>query len=187
MDNKERILEATMKVFNKKGLKFTMDDIAEELSMSKKTIYTVFDNKEAMFFCMVDYCFDKIKEQKNKVLSDDTLTTVEKLRGVLKVLPECYRDIDLSNLYQLKDKYPATYLKVEEQLESGWEGVIRLMEQGMCENVIRPINPHIVKTMMEATIEQFFQRDVLVINGISYNEALEEVVDILVDGILVND
>ena len=45
MDNKERILEATMKVFNKKGLKFTMDDIAEELSMSKKTIYTVFDNK----------------------------------------------------------------------------------------------------------------------------------------------
>ena len=179
MDNKERILEATMKVFNKKGLKFTMDDIAEELSMSKKTIYTVFDNKEAMFFC--------IKEQKNKVLSDDTLTTVDKLRGVLKVLPECYRDIDLSNLYQLKDKYPATYLKVEEQLESGWEGVIRLMEQGMRENVIRPINPHIVKTMMEATIGQFFQRDVLIINGISYNEALEEVVDILVDGILVND
>ena len=37
------------------------------------------------------------------------------------------QDIDLSNLYQLKDKYPATYLKVEEQLESGWEGVIRLM------------------------------------------------------------
>ena len=57
----------------------------------------------------------------------------------------------------------------------------------MRENVIRPINPHIVKTMMEATIEQFFQRDVLIINGISYNEALEEVVDILVDGILVND
>ena len=187
MDNKERILEATIKVFNEKGLKFTMDDIAEELSMSKKTIYTVFDNKEAMFFCMVDYSFDKIKEQKNKVLSDDTLTTVEKLRGVLKVLPESYKDIDLSNLYQLKDKYPTTYLKVEEQLESGWEGVIRLMEQGMRENVIRPINPHIVKTMMEATIEQFFQRDVLVINGISYNEALEEVVDILVDGILVND
>ena len=106
---------------------------------------------------------------------------------MLKVLPECYRDIDLSNLYQLKDKYPATYLKVEEQLESGWEGVIRLMEQGMRENVIRQINPHIVKTMMEATIEQFFQRDVLVINGISYNEALEEVVDILVDGILVNN
>ena len=29
---KEKILEATIKVFNKKGLKFTMDDIAKELS-----------------------------------------------------------------------------------------------------------------------------------------------------------
>ena len=50
MDNKTKILEATIKVFNKKGLKFTMDDIASELSMSKKTIYTVFKDKETMFY-----------------------------------------------------------------------------------------------------------------------------------------
>lgn len=37
--------------------------------------------------------------------------------------------------------------------------------------------------MLEATIEQFFQRDVLITNQISYNDALEEVVNILVDGI----
>ena len=46
MNNKEKILEATIKVFNRKGLKFTMDDIASELSMSKKTIYTVLREKE---------------------------------------------------------------------------------------------------------------------------------------------
>lgn len=32
-------------------------------------------------------------------------------------------------------------------------------------------------------VEQFFQRDILITNQISYNEALEEVVNILVDGI----
>ena len=53
MDNKEKILEATIKVFNRKGLKFTMDDIASELSMSKKTIYTVFRDKESLFYQMV--------------------------------------------------------------------------------------------------------------------------------------
>ena len=53
MENKEKILEATIKVFNKKGMKFTMDDIAAELSMSKKTIYTVFRDKESMFLQMV--------------------------------------------------------------------------------------------------------------------------------------
>ena len=57
---REDILEATIKVFNRKGLKFTMDDIETELSISKKTIYKAFDDKESMFLCMVDYCFDKI-------------------------------------------------------------------------------------------------------------------------------
>ena len=51
MELKEKILETTIKVFNKKGVKLTMDDIANELSMSKKTIYTVFKDKEEMCFC----------------------------------------------------------------------------------------------------------------------------------------
>ena len=42
MELRENILENTLKVFNQKGLKFTMDDIAREMSISKKTIYTVF-------------------------------------------------------------------------------------------------------------------------------------------------
>ena len=41
--------------------------------------------------------------------------------------------------------------------------------------------------MFEATLEQFFQRDVLVENGITYNRALEEVVNILIDGIVIRE
>ena len=39
---KDDILEATIQAFQKKGLKFTMDDLASLLGISKKTIYTVF-------------------------------------------------------------------------------------------------------------------------------------------------
>lgn len=184
MDNKEKILEATIKVFNRKGLKFTMDDIASELSMSKKTIYTVFRDKESMFFAMVDYCFDKIKESENEILSDDSLSTVEKIRGVLAVLPSGYKDVDFRQLYTLKDKYPNTYSRVEERLETGWEKTIALINQGIEEGSIRPINVNLLKSMLEATIEQFFQRDILIRNQINYAEALEEVVNILVDGIV---
>ncbi len=185
MDNKERILEATISVFNRKGLKFTMDDIASELSMSKKTIYTVFRDKESLFFSMVDYCFGKIAEKKNAVLQDDSLSTVEKLKNVLSVLPDGYKDIDIARLYLLKDKYPKTYIKVQERLEAGWEGVIDLIEQGIKEGTIKPIKPFILKSMMEATIEHFFQRDTLVANEVSYDQALEEMVEIFINGIAV--
>ena len=184
MDNKEKILEATIKVFNRKGLKFTMDDIASELSMSKMTIYTVFRDKESMFFAMVYYCFDKIKESENEILSDDSLSTVEKIRGVLAVLPSGYKDVDFRQLYTLKDKYPNTYSRVEERLETGWEKTIALINQGIEDGSIRPVNVNLLKSMLEATIEQFFQRDILIRNQISYAEALEEVVNILVDGIV---
>ncbi len=184
-ETRERILEATIKVFNRKGLKFTMDDIATELGISKKTIYAVFKDKESMFFSMVDYCFDKINEHKEMTLQDESLSTVDRIRAVLAMLPDGYRNVDFGKLYVLKDKYPKIYAKVEERLESGWEGILTLINKGIEEGSIRPVNVYILKTMMEATLEQFFQRDVLVKNEISYNDALNEVVNILIDGIVI--
>lgn len=189
MEEKEKlrvtILEGTIQAFNRKGLKFTMDDIAGQLGMSKKTIYTVFRDKETMFFAMVDYMFDSIKESERQVLRDEGLTTVKKIRRVLGVLPEGYKDIDFRQLYLLRDKYPKIYKRVEERLESGWETIIGLMEQGMEEGVIKRVDIPIVKLMLEAAIEQFFQRDILIRNQISYAQALDEVVEILVNGIAV--
>lgn len=184
MENKEKILKATIRVFNQKGLKFTMDDIAADLSMSKKTIYTIFPDKETLFYQTVDYCFDRIKESEAEVVHNQNLNTVEKIRAILGVLPESYSDVNFGQLYPLKDKYPNIYRKVEERLETGWEATIDLLLQGMEEGVIRPINVIVFKTMMEATLEQFFRRDVLAANQISYQDALNEVVNILVNGIV---
>ena len=179
------ILEATIQKKKKKGLKFTMDDLASLLGISKKTIYTVFPDKNSLVLEMVDYCFSSIKESEQKVLQDLSLDTVGKIRAILGVLPEGYRELDLRQLYQLKERYPEVYEKVKSRLETGWESTISLLEQGITERKIRNIQIPILKTMMEATLEQFFQSDVLVQNGISYHEALDEVVSILIDGITI--
>lgn len=182
MELKNKILEQTLQIFNQKGLKFTMDDIAKEMGISKKTIYTVFHDKEELFLAAVDYMFDSIKEGEQAVLDDDSLSTVEKIRAVLGVMPEGYKDVDFRQLYVLKDKYPKIYAKVEERLENGWEKTITLIERGMEEGVIRKVSIPIVKLMMEASLEQFFQRDILIRSGLTYQEALTEVVNVLVDG-----
>ena len=184
---KERILEGTIVVFNRKGLKFTMDDLAREIGMSKKTVYSIFSDKESLFFEMVDYCFDRIKESEAKVDQDTSLSTTEKLRMLLGVLPDGYREIDFRQLYLLKAKYPAIYAKVEERLESGWERTLSLIEKGIKEGVFRPVHVSILKSMFEATLEQFFQRDILIHAGISYSEALDEVVRIMIDGICIGN
>lgn len=187
MELKETILEGTIQAFNEKGLKFTMDDVAKVLGMSKKTIYKVFRDKESMFYAMVDYMFDSIKESERAILEDESMTTIEKVRKILGVIPEGYKDVDFGQLYSLKDKYPAVYKQVEIRLETGWETTIALIEQGIHEGVIREVNIPLVKMMLEASLEQFFQRDILIQNHISYMEALDEVVGIIVDGITVHN
>jgi len=179
------VLEGTIHVFNKKGLKFTMDDLARELGMSKKTIYTIFHEKTELFLAMVDYLFDSIKVSEQEVLEDTTLSTLEKIKKILGVIPEGYNEIDFRQLYSLRDKFPGVYVQVEQRLETGWETTIALLEQGMREGVIRKVSIPIVKTMMEASLEQFFRRDTLIKNGLTYGEALQEVVDIIVEGIEV--
>ena len=166
------ILEGTIRVFNRKGLKFTMDDLAKELGMSKKTIYVSYDDKQELFYDMVDYLFENIHDKKAEVVADKNLTTLEKVKKILGVMPESYSEIDFKQLYLLRDKYPE-------------EETIALIEKGIKEGVIRDIPVFLVKTMLEASLEQFFARDVLVKNGISYNDALKNVVEIIVDGISV--
>lgn len=186
MELRETILEGTIKAFNQKGLKFTMDDVAKTLGMSKKTIYTVFRDKESMFYAMVDYMFDSIKESERRIVEDESLSTVEKIRRIMSVIPDGYRNVDFQKLYQLKEKYPDVYKQVERRLETGWEETIALLEQGMKEGCVRRIHIPLVKMMLEATLEQFFQRDILIQNKITYVDALEEVVGIIMEGIEVH-
>lgn len=183
MDLKEKILEATLQVFKEKGIKFTMDDLAKQLSISKKTIYGIFISKEALIDEMVDYSFARIKESEAKIAADGHLSTLEKLEKILAVLPDGYKDLDLSQLYVLKNKYPKTYQKVEEHLESGWELTIDLINKGIEEGTIKPISIPIFKLMFESTLESFFKRDVLVRHHMSYSDALCETVHILMNGI----
>lgn len=180
---KKDIMEACIVLFNKKGLKFTMDDVATHCHISKKTMYVVFDDKEALFLAMVDYLFDGIRASKEAVLNDESLSTVEKISKLLGAMPESYNEIDFEKLYLLKDKYSKTYERVEKRLESEWESTIALLEKGQAEGVIKPVNIPLVKLIYEASIEQFFRRDVLVANNIPYRTAVNEVVNILVEGI----
>ena len=109
-EQKERILKGTIQAFNEKGLKFTMDDLARILGMSKKTIYVEFTDKNSLFLAMVDYLFDGIKESEEEIINNTDIDIVDKITTMLGVLPESYKDIDLRQLYMLKDKYPVCLL-----------------------------------------------------------------------------
>lgn len=182
---KVRILDEAAKWFDSKGTRFTMDDLARSLGMSKKTIYTVFRDKRSIMIETIDRFFDDALAEEKSIIADENLNTVEKLLKVIGRVPERYVHTDLSQLNVLKEKYPSVYKHWKSCRESYWFGAEALLKQGIEEGTIRPISITIFKTMFQSTIETFFQKDVLVKNKISYQDALAEVASILVNGIII--
>lgn len=181
-----RIIEGALRVVQKQGVKFTMDELASELGMSKKTIYTVFRDKTELLTAMVDFVFDYIKESEAEVMGDKHLSLLQKIRKILGVMPENYSDFDFTQFYVLRDKHPEVYERMRQRLESGWETTYELLEQGVATGLIRPMDFRVFQLVFEAAIERFIMGDELEKLEINYLDALNELVTIMVDGIVIH-
>ncbi len=184
---KEEIMAAVLEEFNEKGLKFTMDDIARRVGMSKKTLYAIFKDKDSLFDEMVTDTFARIKEEERRVLEDEGLSLVEKIRRIMIVLPGRYQNLNLKQIALMEQKYPKVYRQIQEHVESDWEPTIALLEQGMAEGKIRSISVPVLKAMIEGTISQFFSRDVLLEENVGYAQALDAMMEIIMRGIEARD
>ncbi len=183
-DLTQEIIEAATEVFAREGLKFKMQEVAELLHISKKTIYTQFESKEELLLAMLDEGFARIHEKKRALLSSD-LPPREKLREVMIALPDEYSSVDFRQLDHLNEKYPLAAKRLADYLDNGWENVETLIEQGEKEGWLRKgISVPILKTMFSATLQSFLMDEQLEKQGIGYAQALDAMMDLLMLGML---
>lgn len=179
MDLRTQILDAAAKLFQAEGLGFTMQQVAAALHISKKTIYTVYSDKEALLLDMVDMLFEKIHRRKAE-LAALPLPLEERLRAVIIALPEEYAALDFRQLDALEEKYPAVAARVRRHLETGWEPTMALLEQGIAEKRIRPVNLGVLRRVLTAAFQQLLSG---ANDGSSYAAELDDMMDIFMNGI----
>ncbi len=67
---RERIMDAALNIFSRKGYHDTrMDEIVEEASTSKGSIYFHFPNKEQLFLALVDQFADLLERRVNEAIA----------------------------------------------------------------------------------------------------------------------
>ena len=93
MPQKQKILEKATKVFLKLGIRsVTMDDLAQELGISKKTLYKHFDNKTTLLRASIsqfqdnEFCKSDMMEAIEKDAIESMFMTYEKLIGNLQLI-----------------------------------------------------------------------------------------------------
>ncbi len=176
---REHIISTATELFQNTGLKFTMQEVAASLSISKKTIYTVYPSKEALLLDMIDGLFADIHRKKAELAAQDA-PVEERIKKVIVALPEQYSAMDFRLLDELEEKYPAAAKRVREHLETNWEPTVALVEEGMSEGKIRRVSIPLLKQMIVASIESFLSDES---SKGRYADTLEEMIDIIMNGI----
>lgn len=152
-DLKDKIVRVAMNEFKSRGVRdVKMDDIANALSISKRTLYEVFDNKEGLLICGI-----KLDEERRKEMMASFV--VKNNPGVMDVILKFYHAqmeaISSINPVFFSDisKYDRVRAYLQELHAGRQESALEFFRRGVGEGYFRAdVDYVIVSRMSNATI-----------------------------------
>ena len=135
---REKIIHKASELFLNLGFKsVTMDDIANELGISKKTIYVHFSNKTKLVEAVTFHLFDTICKGIDHIC-DTAPNPIEELYSIKMFVMQNLKNEKTSPQYQLKKYYPLIYEQLrDKQFEKMHGSVEESLQQGIDTGVFR--------------------------------------------------
>ena len=147
---KERILEVAMQAFVERGIRAVkMDDIAARLSISKRTLYEIYDNKEDLLFEGAKAYHERVTKHLQQIASESA-DVMEVILQVYRIKVDEFRQTS-PTFYADIVKYPRilNYLKEENKRLQGSHR--EFLERGVKEGFFRrDVNYEMVGILFDA-------------------------------------
>jgi len=146
-DIERKILDEAYKLFLSKGYKnTTMDDIAQGLKMSKKTLYKYFPGKFELLSAAFDLLKTRLSQKVDLVIADQKKPFALKLKVFLSTIAKDLAPINPELLADLRLHAPEIWHEMQDYIrESAFLRFQKLIEEGIDNGFIAP---HINKTMV---------------------------------------
>ena len=157
---RERIIETAVEAFTIHGIKsITMDDIANSLGISKRTLYEVFSDKETL----LEECILRGQKEADEFVKEVLANT----ENVLEVLLKCYlRSIEKFHATNKKffediKKYPKAYELLRSRSDQDSEETIQFFKDGVKQGIFRAdVNFAIVNLLVREQIDLLMNTDI---------------------------
>jgi AcrR family transcriptional regulator len=160
LEESEKILNGAADLFMRIGIKsVSMDDIAREIGVSKKTIYKHFQDKKQLIFSVLEANIQYEKAACNACYSKEG-NAVQKMIDISRQISHQHRDINPTVIFDLQKFYPSAWSKMEAFQNEFIAGIIiHNIEEGQEEGLYRKeIDPKIAATMYGALIRSMVQQ-----------------------------
>lgn len=182
--NRLRILQAAQDLFQTRGYRsVTIQDLADRLGMSKKTIYQYFTGKEEIAVAVVEGLMGRISQtvEQSELDSSDPLLvlrqTVEQVKlHVLNLGPLFLEDI--------KKYLPDLWQRIEQFRSHKLQFIEGFLERAQAEGKTRDISPHVTTLIFMETVRAVVQPDSIAKYGVPMNDVIEELLDLFYYGIM---
>ncbi|MEM7038657.1 MAG: TetR/AcrR family transcriptional regulator [Bacteroidota bacterium] len=114
MDTKTRIITGADALFKRRGIRsVTMDDIARELGMSKKTLYQYFSNKADIVHAVTEQHFDEELQMCKEIMAN-AKDPIAAMVNILKASHKAFQEIPPAMIYDTRKYYPQSWQLFEE-------------------------------------------------------------------------
>jgi AcrR family transcriptional regulator len=175
-ESKDRILEKAADLFMRYGIRsITMDEIAAQLGISKKTIYQFFTDKDEMVEAVVD---EEMKENENacrefKVNAEDA---VQEIFLAMEDMQEMLKTMNPQLMYDLEKHHPGAYRRLKQYKYHFLYTMIREnLERGIKEEIYRSgLNLDITTRHRIETAFMIFNQDAFPQNKFPMNQTCQE-------------
>ena len=186
METKERILTHAYQLFMKYGVRsVTLDDIARDLGMSKKTIYQYFENKEDIVcesvrghMCMEIEAGNRIAEVSENALDELARFIHYAIQSLKTVSPQL--------IYETQKYYPRAWQVFHDHKNNYLLGKVREnLQRGIREGLYRDdIHVEIVARMRVAQIGMSLDPEIFPIDQFDVVEVQLQMIELYMFGVI---
>lgn len=187
MENQEKIIQHTEDKFFRDGFyKTTMDEIASEMRISKKTIYKYFPSKDDLVKAITRYFMNRMKNTILPALNSDK-NAIEKLGDLIKILAKASEKISATRMEELKRHYPSIWNEIDRfRTEMMFGNITKVIEQGKKEGLFIDLPTNIIMNVLVASVRAIVNPDFIMHNNYSIIEAARFAFRIIIGGILTD-
>ncbi|HCS38404.1 MAG TPA: hypothetical protein DIW44_02320 [Anaerolineaceae bacterium] len=178
--NQPKLFTEAMNLYWDRGIKFTMDELASRLCISKKTLYELVRSKEDLIVQVIEFYFNGVADLQAAIHSDSSLNAVEKLKKLLCATPDFV--IRKVHLHELKMNYPDAFKVLDDKLRLGWDKTLSVLDQAKAEGAVKEIDNHLFSKIYASVIEEIILGNDIDTN-LTFRQQQEQIVDMLLFGI----
>ena len=177
MEIQERIAQKAHDLFLRYGIRsISMDEIASQLGISKKTIYQFYADKDALVDSVIDIVVNSNTDE-CCIHREESENPVHEILVATDMVQEMLNTMNPTIMYDLQKYHPATYKKVaDHKNEFLYKLIKENLEQGIATQLYRPeINTEILSRFRLASVFMLFSPDLYPLGKYNLGTIIEEV------------